>query len=109
MLCQNCDWETHKEFKVVHDRRPVEGFNGCPSVGELVSVLGFEDLGKKKEWLDFGEEDEEEFEGLRVWQTPSVVSLDELVVPNDNHNWKVMGVPPLPKVCLLHSFLDVVN
>ncbi|KAI7756670.1 hypothetical protein M8C21_009652 [Ambrosia artemisiifolia] len=48
--CQNCDWETHNNNNnpsLVHDRRPLEGFNGCPSVSDLLVVFGCQDLGKK--------------------------------------------------------------
>ncbi|KAL0389590.1 UNVERIFIED_CONTAM: Zinc finger protein CONSTANS-LIKE 13 [Sesamum calycinum] len=54
VLCQNCDWENHNNFKSIHDRRPIEGFNGCPSVSELLSFLGLEDLGKKSLVFDGG-------------------------------------------------------
>ncbi|KAL3849799.1 hypothetical protein ACJIZ3_011681 [Penstemon smallii] len=108
VLCQNCDWETHQNIGSVHDRRPVEGFNGCPSVCELLNFLGFEDLGKKSLVLDGGTDDE--FLDMLVWDTPSVVSLDDLIVPNDcysEHAFQAMGVPPLPKnrntVCGKHK------
>nr|AIS92909.1 zinc finger protein CONSTANS-LIKE 9 [Lagerstroemia indica] len=96
VLCQNCDWETHKKFGCVHDRRPVEGFCGCPSVGELLNFLGLEDLGKKS--LDLNDEG---FLDYLVWETPSIVSLDDLIASTDckdsGHSFQAMGVPPLPK------------
>lgn len=109
MLCQNCDWETHKNFRVVHDRRPIEGFNGCPSLSELLNFLGLEDLGKKN--LVLGDGNNDGLLDLFVWETPSVVSLDDLIVSNETvdsaHTFQAMGVPPLPKnrnaVCGKHK------
>ncbi|KAI3805943.1 hypothetical protein L1987_21831 [Smallanthus sonchifolius] len=104
--CQNCDWETHNKLKspaATHDRRPLEGFTGCPSVTDLLSILGFEDLSKKG-LLNGGEGGSDSFgsgDGFPdylVWETPSFVSLDDLVVSSGfDHNYQAMGVPPLPK------------
>ncbi|KAL8548541.1 hypothetical protein ACS0TY_007735 [Phlomoides rotata] len=97
VLCQNCDWETHKKFGCIHDRRPVEGFSGCPTVGELLNYLGLEDLGKKK-GSDVGGANDEGLLNLLVWETPSIVSLDDLIVSTESeHTFQAMGVPPLPK------------
>lgn len=99
MLCQNCDWETHKQFGSIHDRRPLEGFSGCPSVSELLNCLGFDDLGKKILVLDGG--NDEELMDFFVWETPSFVSLDDLIVSGDrtdsDRSFQALGVPPLPK------------
>ncbi|CAI9785631.1 unnamed protein product [Fraxinus pennsylvanica] len=114
VLCQNCDWEKHDNFRLTHDRRPIEGFNGCPSVSELMSILGFEDLGKKKLLGDGDIEggDEGLFSDFLIWETPSIVSLDDLIVSSDNcvdagHSFQAVGVPPLPKnrnaVCGRHK------
>ncbi|XP_051142277.1 zinc finger protein CONSTANS-LIKE 13 [Andrographis paniculata] len=111
VLCQNCDWETHKNFGAVHDRRPIEGFNGCPSVAEMLNFLGLEDLGKKS-LVVVDEGNAEGLMNLLVWETPSVVSLDDLISSNDSvdsggHSFQAMGVPPLPKnrnaVCGKHK------
>ncbi|KAK9945590.1 hypothetical protein M0R45_011098 [Rubus argutus] len=37
------------------------------------------------------------FSDLLVWETPSVVSLDDMIVSNPAHKFQAMGVPPLPK------------
>ncbi|KAM3326300.1 zinc finger protein CONSTANS-LIKE 13 [Capsicum chacoense] len=106
VVCQNCDWECHKQVSVssVHERRPLEGFNGCPCVSELLSLLGFEDLGKKD--LSYGGDDVCSGDGgggygfsdWVIWDTPSVVSLDDLIASSDSgHNFQAVGVPPLPK------------
>lgn len=119
VLCQNCDWERHNlSSATVHDRRPVEGFTGNPGLNELLAFVGFENLDKKG--LVFSEEssggggdgggfdgsglDEslglcDGFSDFLVWETPSVVSLDDLIVSNPGHKFQAMGVPPLPKVC----------
>lgn len=114
VLCQNCDWAKHgRSLSSAHDRRPLEGFSGQPSVTELLAFVGFEDLGKKS--LFCGDESEvneflgcgvyesvgvdEEFSDFLVWDTPAVVNLDDLIVSTAcDHNFQAMGVPPLPKV-----------
>ncbi|KAL7198887.1 hypothetical protein ACSBR2_021222 [Camellia fascicularis] len=110
VLCQNCDWEIHsKSLSSIHQRRPLEGFHGCPSVNELLSVLGFEDSSKKDLFCDddlvdgcggFGKEGlgDDGFSDLLVWETPCIVSIDDLIVSNSSqHCFQAMGVPPLPK------------
>ncbi|KAL8149023.1 hypothetical protein AgCh_006151 [Apium graveolens] len=101
VLCQNCDWESHRiSQSSVHDRRPLEGFNGCPSVAELLANFGFDDLGKRKSNKSVGTEESENFgfSVYLVWETPSVVSLDDLISSDgSNHNFQVTGIPPLPK------------
>ncbi|KAK9070086.1 hypothetical protein SSX86_010485 [Deinandra increscens subsp. villosa] len=100
--CQNCDWESHNSDSnsKSHDRRPLEGFSGCPSVSDLLSILGFEeDLGKKGGLGGsgcYGSGDG--FPGDFVWETPSFVRLDDLIVSSgSDHSYQAMGVPPLPK------------
>lgn len=119
VLCQNCDWERHKlSLPSVHERGPLEGFTGCPSVSELLTIVGFEDIGKKA--LLLGGESGGcgvngdgfvgwEIEGLSdffVWDAPSVVSLDDLISSGSSHNFQAMEVPPLPKVYIcIYYFL----
>ncbi|GKV50938.1 hypothetical protein SLEP1_g57615 [Rubroshorea leprosula] len=45
VLCQECDWDAHGSCSVssAHERTPVEGFSGCPSVLELASAWGLDD------------------------------------------------------------------
>ncbi|KAL6505080.1 hypothetical protein OROGR_024897 [Orobanche gracilis] len=101
VLCENCDWETHKNFCSIHDRRPIEGLSGCPSVSELLKYLGLEDLSQKSLILGGGGKDDEEFLDFLVWETPSIVCLDDLIAANDSvesgRSFRAMGVPPLPK------------
>ncbi|KAJ9709951.1 hypothetical protein PVL29_001435 [Vitis rotundifolia] len=49
VLCQECDWDAHGSCSVsaAHDRKPVEGFSGCPSAVELSSIWGL-DIEEKK-------------------------------------------------------------
>ncbi|XP_030507083.1 zinc finger protein CONSTANS-LIKE 13 isoform X1 [Cannabis sativa] len=103
VLCQNCDWERHNpSLSSVHDRRPLEGFNGCPSVTDLLGILGFDDFDKKS--LISNEERDgssgfqpDDFLDLSLWDTPSIVSLDDFIVSGSSHNFQAMGIPPLPK------------
>ncbi|KAL5561549.1 hypothetical protein UlMin_031296 [Ulmus minor] len=112
ILCQNCDWERHNlSVSEVHDRRPLEGFTGCPSACELLMSLGFDDMDKKSLFLD-GNGGDDGFLGSEpdgsiglvdgssdffIWDTPSVASLDDLIVTNSDHNFHAMEIPPLPK------------
>ncbi|XP_024026201.1 zinc finger protein CONSTANS-LIKE 13-like, partial [Morus notabilis] len=98
VLCQNCDWERHNDtVSVVHHRRPLEGFNGCPSVTELLAILGFEDVDKKG--LFWAEENGffDRSSDLLMWDVPSVVGLDDLIVSDSSRSFQAMGIPPLPK------------
>ncbi|WOH01611.1 hypothetical protein DCAR_0520995 [Daucus carota subsp. sativus] len=101
VLCQNCDWESHRISESSnHDRRPLEGFNGCPSVVEFLANFGFDDLGKKKSKRSEGVQESENFgfSDYLVWETPSVISLDDLISSDgSDHNFQVTGFPPLPK------------
>lgn len=116
VFCQNCDWEKHNpSLSSVHERRPLEGFTGCPSVTELLSIMGFQDLGKKELFDSSGVPGKTEdgflgceIEGLSdlfVWDTPSVFSLDDLISSSgSSHNFQAMEVPPLPKVYFVPLF-----
>ncbi|KAG9157981.1 hypothetical protein Leryth_000151 [Lithospermum erythrorhizon] len=133
VLCQNCDWETHKECSKkscsvgVHERRPLDGFSGQPSVNELLGILGLDDLGKKgflcgngdikyekngfgNDYGNFNIDGEVGMMDILAWDTPSIVSIDNLIAysnPTSEHNFQAMGVPPLPKnrnsVCGQHK------
>ncbi|XP_010507837.1 PREDICTED: zinc finger protein CONSTANS-LIKE 13 [Camelina sativa] len=87
VLCQNCDWQHHTASSTsLHSRRPFEGFTGCPSVPELLSIVGLDDLSPDS--------------GLLWDQTPpEILSLNDLLVSggSDTHNFRATDVPPLPK------------
>ncbi|KAG2406618.1 Zinc finger protein [Vigna angularis] len=108
VFCQNCDWEKHNPSlsDSLHQRRPLEGFTGCPSVSELLSVVGFGDLSKKSLLSSpqgsaadgFLGCEIEGFSDLFVWDAPSVVTLDDLISSSaSSHSFQAMEVPPLPK------------
>nr|GLL42611.1 zinc finger protein CONSTANS-LIKE 13-like isoform X2 [Ipomoea trifida] len=82
VLCHTCTWESHSPaLSPVHDCRPVEGFSGRPSLRELLSVLGFENVSKKS-LLSGDDADNDEYLDYLVWDTPSVVaSVDDYSVP----------------------------
>lgn len=125
VLCQNCDWERHSiSLSPVHDRRPLEEFTGCPSLTELLTIFGFEDVSKKalllseesgvadgfvESGLDGSQDFVDGFSDLVLWNTPSVVSLDDLVASNSAHSFQAMGIPPLPKVYIyFHIALSII-
>lgn len=112
VLCQNCDFELHSYPGSCnsHDRRPLEGFCGCPSAPELSAIVGFQgfdskclDVDEEKKGFDGSflsglEENDDGFSDLFVWDNPGVVSIDELIGSTDkDHNFQATVVPPLPK------------
>ena len=75
-------------------------------MNELLGFVGFQDLTKKallcgEEWVgeEFGYFGSDGFSDLLVWDTPSIVTMDDLIASNSSeHSFQAMGVPPLPKV-----------
>ncbi|KAJ0110870.1 hypothetical protein Patl1_01082 [Pistacia atlantica] len=110
VLCSNCDWEYHNQSTLyvssVHNRRPIEFFTGFPSVNELSTIFGFDDLDNKALFLgDDNSNDSnndcffgDEISDLLVWEPPEFLSIDDLIVRSDSaHNFRALDVPPLPK------------
>ncbi|XP_021763086.1 zinc finger protein CONSTANS-LIKE 13-like [Chenopodium quinoa] len=115
VLCQNCDFERHSRHgsSLDHDRRPLEGFSGCPCVSELSVAIGFEGFDSKSLILggesgvnkgfngglfDGFDEGNDGFSDLFGWDVPTMVSLDDLIVSTDKcHSFQATVVPPLPK------------
>ncbi|KAB5527471.1 hypothetical protein DKX38_021318 [Salix brachista] len=113
-LCQICDCERHSlsSSPSTHNRRPIEGFTGCPSGNELMEILGFEDLGHKQS-LFFSEETDgfmgsgldDDYSDLFVWDSPAV-SIDDLIMSGDSGpNFQASGTPLLPKASIHFCFL----
>ncbi|KAL9384965.1 hypothetical protein Peur_021975 [Populus x canadensis] len=106
VFCQNCDFERQSlsSFPSTHNRRPIEGFTGCPSGNELMEILGFEDLGLKQSMLFSEEMDgfmgsglDDGYSDLFVWDS-TAVSIDDFIMSSDSGpNLQALGVPPLPK------------
>ncbi|KAL5701387.1 hypothetical protein ACHQM5_026731 [Ranunculus cassubicifolius] len=109
VLCQNCDWDSHdnnRSLTTVHDRRPIEGFTGCPSGVDLCSILGIDDIRGK---CLFSEVDDylvdgtttggvDEYSDSLVWDAQPIFSIDDLIGSTDlNQNFQATGNPPLPK------------
>ncbi|XP_077240549.1 zinc finger protein CONSTANS-LIKE 13-like [Tasmannia lanceolata] len=107
LLCQNCDWDSHSHSSSPHDRRPLDGFSGRPSALELSSLLGFEDKSlflscnstEDGDWFKPMAAMDEGFLDQWVWETPNIVSLDDLIVPmaDSCHNFQAVVFPPPPK------------
>ncbi|XWS32591.1 hypothetical protein CRYUN_Cryun22dG0003100 [Craigia yunnanensis] len=77
MLCQDCDWNSHNSNcsgSALHERSPVEGFSGCPSVIELASLFGF-DL-KLKDLTNL-------IPGFSLYEQ-ELMNLEDFMVPNEN-------------------------
>ncbi|KAF5744163.1 zinc finger protein CONSTANS-LIKE 13-like [Tripterygium wilfordii] len=102
VLCQNCDWDRHGlSLSSLHNRRPIEGFTGCPSASELLGIFGFDDVDSKtlslNEDSDYGGLGDDGYLDFLVWDTP-VVSVDDMIVSSgSSHDFQAMDVPPLPK------------
>ncbi|KAF5731483.1 CONSTANS-like zinc finger protein [Tripterygium wilfordii] len=102
VLCQNCDWDRHGlSLSSLHNRRPIEGFTGCPSATEFVGIFGFDDVGGKALSLD----EDSDCGGLGVdgyldflmWDAPAVGIDDMIASSGSGHDFQAMDVPPLPK------------
>ncbi|PKI37169.1 hypothetical protein CRG98_042432 [Punica granatum] len=92
VLCGTCDWDSHDG--VVHNRRPIEGFSGCPSSSEILALFGF-DEGKEGALLAG---DDGGFADSLLWETPAFVSLDDLIASEEDFGGlQAFDVPPLPK------------
>ncbi|XVF13854.1 hypothetical protein REPUB_Repub09cG0004900 [Reevesia pubescens] len=77
MLCQDCDWNSHSSncsVSPLHQRSPVEGFSGCPSVAELASLFGF-DL-KPKDLMNL-------IPGFSLYEQ-ELMNLEDFMVPVEN-------------------------
>ncbi|XP_047069862.1 zinc finger protein CONSTANS-LIKE 13-like isoform X2 [Lolium rigidum] len=86
-LCSDCDFEERRRGgePVMHDRGTVEGYTGCPSVGELAAILGVV-------VHECGGEKAETKEGWRpVWEEPRVLTFDDVIVPTTSCH----GLQPL--------------
>ncbi|KAL5199063.1 hypothetical protein ABZP36_002575 [Zizania latifolia] len=86
-LCSNCDFERNREDGdgarggLLHDRGSVEGYTGCPSIGELAAILGA-----------VGECEKATGDGWwSAWEEPQVLSLDDVIVPTTSCH----GLQPL--------------
>ncbi|KAL5859029.1 hypothetical protein ACOSQ4_000325 [Xanthoceras sorbifolium] len=112
VLCSNCDWDNHTQSTLyvypAHNRRPIESFTGCPSVIELLTIVGFDDLDNKALFSsdengtdknnNYSYVDGDGLSEFFDWETPDFVSIDNLIVPSDvGHNYQASEVPPLPK------------
>uniref|UniRef100_A0A1J3HKF5 Zinc finger protein CONSTANS-LIKE 13 n=1 Tax=Noccaea caerulescens TaxID=107243 RepID=A0A1J3HKF5_NOCCA len=87
LLCQNCDWQHHSSSSSLHTRRPFEGFSGCPSVTELMALVGLHDL-THKPLFPYSDD-------LLLWDTPDIVSVNDMTA--SGHSLRATDVPPLPK------------
>ncbi|XP_068664073.1 zinc finger protein CONSTANS-LIKE 13-like isoform X2 [Aristolochia californica] len=107
LLCSNCDFDAHLPSLEAHqhNRRPLEPFSGCPSATELSSLFGFDD--DKSLWLRSDDNSGGSDEGLwseLVWEAPSVLSMQDLIVPVEARDgsgcgwdFQAFSVPPPPK------------
>ncbi|KAK4792360.1 hypothetical protein SAY86_022795 [Trapa natans] len=94
VLCSSCDWDAHDG--AVHSRRPIEGFSGCPSASDILGTFGFDEV--KDSLLAGDDVFGGGFADSLLWETPTFVSLDDLIVSSENfEGLQACNVPPLPK------------
>uniref|UniRef100_A0ACD5WR89 Uncharacterized protein n=1 Tax=Avena sativa TaxID=4498 RepID=A0ACD5WR89_AVESA len=93
-LCSDCDFDENRcgagqdgepPPLLLHDRGTVEGYTGCPSVGELAAILGVivHGLGGEKAVADEA--------WWAVWEEPRVLSFEDVIVPTTSCH----GLQPL--------------
>ncbi|KAJ8898658.1 hypothetical protein K2173_004692 [Erythroxylum novogranatense] len=114
-FCQNCNSKMHglssSSYSSWNNRRQIEGFTEYPSVSELMTVFGLENLGGKERFL-LGEKSGglgSELDGwgladgyshLLVWESLPCVSIDELIASCDSdQNFQASRAPDLSKNC----------
>ncbi|GAB4840974.1 hypothetical protein Ancab_021730 [Ancistrocladus abbreviatus] len=112
VLCQNCDYKLHDSFKnsnAVHDTPAAEGFDGCPTVSQLITLVGFENFDVKSLLASDGVQDlgsgffggcgeSDQISNFLVWDAPAIVNIDELIISTDkSRNFRSLCAPPLPK------------
>ncbi|MBA0814561.1 hypothetical protein Gohar_020386, partial [Gossypium harknessii] len=88
MLCHDCDWSSHNKnnnnnssssnscVSAMHERAPVEGFSGRPSVVELASLFGF-DL-KPKDLMNL-------IPGFSLYER-ELMNLEDFMVPEEENS-----------------------
>ncbi|GJN10767.1 hypothetical protein PR202_ga28889 [Eleusine coracana subsp. coracana] len=87
-LCGNCDFEERDRNQgsgsLRHDRAAVEGYTGCPSIGDLAAILG---VGGGDGWWP------------AAWQEePQVVRTEDVIVPTTScHGLQPLVTPSSPK------------
>ncbi|KAM0860176.1 hypothetical protein ACQ4PT_046723 [Festuca glaucescens] len=91
-LCSDCDFDEHRrgaeqggDPPLLHDRGTVEGYTGCPSVGELAAILGVVVHGCGGEKRAAGER------WWLAWEEPRVLTFDDIIVPTTSCH----GLQPL--------------
>ncbi|GJN33350.1 hypothetical protein PR202_gb21942 [Eleusine coracana subsp. coracana] len=96
-LCGNCDFEERDRNEgsgsLRHDRAAVEGYTGCPSIGDLAAILG----------VGGGGGCEEKVAGDGQWwpaawvEEPQVVRLEDVIVPITScHGLQPLVTPSSP-------------
>ncbi|RDX71007.1 Zinc finger protein CONSTANS-LIKE 13, partial [Mucuna pruriens] len=85
VLCQNCDCQTHNHaLSPPHQRTPLHGFSGCPSVPHLLTILGL----SEKSLLPTSQI--QPLSDFHVWNAPASVGLQDFIAstPSSHKNRK---------------------
>ncbi|TVT97987.1 hypothetical protein EJB05_56702 [Eragrostis curvula] len=104
-LCGNCDFEERDRDTAqpgveppLHDRAAVEGYTGCPAIGDLAVILGVgggcEKAAGGHGWWP-------------AWEEPQVLRLEDVIVPTTScHGLQPLVTPTSPKVRSAGGKLD---
>ncbi|TVU37351.1 hypothetical protein EJB05_10660 [Eragrostis curvula] len=105
-LCGNCDFEERDRDAAqpggeppLHDRAAVEGYTGCPAIGDLAAILGVgggcEKAAGGDGWWP------------PAWEEPQVLRLEDVIVPTTScHGLQPLVTPASPKVRRAGGKLD---
>uniref|UniRef100_A0A0E0LPH8 CCT domain-containing protein n=1 Tax=Oryza punctata TaxID=4537 RepID=A0A0E0LPH8_ORYPU len=102
-LCSNCDFDERRRISIgcdgggdgdlpLHDRATVEGYTGCPSIGELAAILGVVGGGDSDKPADDG------WWSASWEEAPQVLSMDDIIVPTTScHGLQPLLTPSSPE------------
>ncbi|KAL5123777.1 Zinc finger protein CONSTANS-LIKE 13 [Glycine soja] len=108
VLCQNCDCGKQKHLvSEAHQRRPLEGFSGCPSVTELLTILG---LSEKSLLSNEGTSQiDDDLSDLHVWSAPSINGLEDLITTTASSQKKRKGACGRHKEEILSQLRELIK
>ncbi|XP_027934468.1 zinc finger protein CONSTANS-LIKE 13 isoform X2 [Vigna unguiculata] len=84
VFCHHCDFQTHNHHLLSHQhqRKPLQAFSGCPSVTQMLMILGL----TQKSLLST--EGASSHHDLHVWNAPSVFGLQDFIASSSYKNGK---------------------
>ncbi|WVY95602.1 hypothetical protein V8G54_027753 [Vigna mungo] len=85
VFCHHCDCENHNNhfLSQQHQRRPLRGFSGCPSVPQMLMILGLTE--KSLLSTEVGSSHHHGLSNLHVWNAPSVFGLEDFIASSSSY------------------------